>query len=126
MQMLANGGIHNGEHILGRKTIDLIRTNTLTPTMIKEDFSNDYLAGYGYGYGMRTLMNRYEGQHNGMLGQFGWTGGSGTWAECDPENESGDADPGSENTNRACGLSAQTRVIGDGGLPVPFRKFCSV
>ena len=55
MQMLANGGIHNGEHILGRKTIDLIRTNTLTPTMIKEDFSNDYLAGYGYGYGMRTL-----------------------------------------------------------------------
>ena len=85
MQMLANGGIHNGEHILGRKTIDLIRTNTLTPTMIKEDFSNDYLAGYGYGYGMRTLMNRYEGQHNGMLGQFGWTGGSGTWAECDPE-----------------------------------------
>ena len=33
---------------------------------------------------------------------------------------------GSENTNRACGLSAQTRVIGDGGLPVPFRKFCSV
>ena len=47
-------------------------------------------------------------------------------AECDPENESGDADPGSENTNRACGLSAQTRVIGDGGLPVPFRKFCSV
>ena len=35
-------------------------------------------------------------------------------------------DPGSENTNRACGLSAQTRVIGDGGLPVPFRKFCSV
>ena len=42
------------------------------------------------------------------------------------KNESGDADPGSENTNRACGLSAQTRVIGDGGLPVPFRKFCSV
>ncbi len=22
----------------------------------------------------------------GMLGQFGWTGGSGTWAECDPGN----------------------------------------
>lgn len=56
MQMLANGGIHNGRRIIGRKTIDLIRSNTLTPTMIEEDFSNTYLAGYGYGYGMRTLM----------------------------------------------------------------------
>ena len=84
MQMLANGGIHNGRRIIGRKTIDLIRSNTLTPTMIEEDFSNTYLAGYGYGYGMRTLMNRHVGQNNGNIGQFGWTGGSGTWAEADP------------------------------------------
>lgn len=84
MQMLANGGIHNGRRIIGRKTIDLIRSNTLTPTMIEEDFSNTYLAGYGYGYGMRTLMDRHVGQNNGNIGQFGWTGGSGTWAEADP------------------------------------------
>lgn len=84
MQMLANGGIHNGRRIMGRKTIDLFRTNTLTKTMIKEDFDNSYLAGYGYGYGVRTLMNPYAGQHNGSVGAFGWTGGSGTWAEADP------------------------------------------
>ena len=84
MQMLANGGVYNGERIMGRKTIDLMRTNTLTPEMIREDFSNDYLAGYGYGYGVRTLMNQYAGHHNGSLGAFGWTGGSGTWAEADP------------------------------------------
>jgi len=84
MQMLANGGVYNGKRIMGRKTIDLMRTNTLTDTMIREDFSNSYLAGYGYGYGVRTLMNPYEGQHNGSAGAFGWTGGSGTWAEADP------------------------------------------
>ncbi len=84
MQMLANGGEYNGERFLGRKTIDLMRTNTLTPEMIKKDFSNNYLAGYGYGYGVRTLMDKYTGHHNGSLGQFGWTGGSGTWAESDP------------------------------------------
>lgn len=84
MQMLANGGIYDGEQIIGRKTIDLLRTNTLTDTMISEDFSNSYLAGYGYGYGMRTLMDPYVGQHNGSVGAFGWTGGSGTWAEADP------------------------------------------
>ena len=45
---------------------------------------NTYLAGYGYGYGVRTMSHPYEGQHNGSLGAFGWTGGSGTWAEADP------------------------------------------
>ena len=84
MQMLANGGYYNGEKFLGRKTIDLMRTNTLTEQQIREDFTNNYLAGYGYGYGVRTLMDRYAGHHNGSLGAFGWTGGSGTWAESDP------------------------------------------
>ena len=84
MQMLACGGIYNGTRIMGRKTIDLLRTNTLTETMLREDFTNDYLAGYGYGYGMRTLMDPYVGHHNGSVGAFGWTGGSGTWAEADP------------------------------------------
>lgn len=84
MQMLANGGVYDGQRIMGRKTIDMMRTNTLSDDMIKNDFANEYLAGYGYGYGVRTLMDKYEGHHNGSLGQFGWTGGSGTWAEADP------------------------------------------
>ncbi len=84
MQMLANGGEYNGVRLIGRKTIDLLRTNTLSDKLIAEDFSNSYLAGYGYGYGMRTLMDKYSGQHNGSIGAFGWTGGSGTWAEADP------------------------------------------
>jgi CubicO group peptidase (beta-lactamase class C family) len=84
MQLLANGGIYRGTRLIGRKTIDLIRENTLSSELISEDFSNTYLAGYGYGYGMRTLMDKYIGQHNGSIGAFGWTGGSGTWAEADP------------------------------------------
>ena len=82
MQMLACGGVYKGERLMGRKTIDLFRTNTLTNTMIQEDFTNNYLAGYGYG--VRTLLDSYEGHHNGTPGAFGWTGGSGTWAEADP------------------------------------------
>ena len=85
MQMLANGGVYAGERFMGRKTIDLMRSNTLTPLQIREDFTNNYLAGYGYGYGVRTLMDKHAGHHNGSLGAFGWTGGSGTWAESDPE-----------------------------------------
>ena len=83
-QMLACGGVYRGKRIIGRKTIDLMRTNTLPEELIRRDFSNDYLAGYGYGYGVRTLMDPYAGQHNGAVGSFGWTGGSGTWCESDP------------------------------------------
>lgn len=86
MQMLACGGIFRGERILGRKTIDLIRTNVLTPGQM-QDYQNPYEAGYGYGYGFRTLMDRAAGDVNGSLGAFGWTGGYGSWCEADPEEQ---------------------------------------
>ena len=60
----------------------MLRTNHLTEAMLP-DFDNDYLAGYGYGLGFRTLLTQKYG-HNGHLGSFGWTGGSGIWVEADP------------------------------------------
>ncbi|HKM00150.1 MAG TPA: serine hydrolase domain-containing protein [Mobilitalea sp.] len=87
MQMLANGGYHKGERMLGRKTIDLLRTNYLNETQLMDFNNNTYLAGYGYGLGFRTLMDKSAGNHNGSLGAFGWTGGSGIWVEADPEEK---------------------------------------
>ena len=84
LQMLANGGKFNGQRIIGRKTIDLMRTNVLNDVQMK-DYQNPYEAGYGYGYGFRTLMNKADGNLNGSYGSFGWTGGFGTWCEADPE-----------------------------------------
>ncbi len=86
MYMLANGGTYNGKRFLGRKTVDLLHDNQLNETALK-DFHNDYLAGYGYGLGFRTLLSNAEGGHNGSKGAFGWTGGSGTWAEADPTEQ---------------------------------------
>lgn len=86
MQMLANGGRYKKERLLGRKTVDLLRTNYLNETQLK-DFTNTYLAGYGYGLGFRTLMDKAAGNHNGSIGAFGWTGGSGIWVEADPEEK---------------------------------------
>jgi CubicO group peptidase (beta-lactamase class C family) len=82
-QMLSNGGKYKGERLMGRKTIDLMRTNHLNAAQL-QDFTNLYLAGYGYGCGVRTVIDKAAGQHNGSIGAFGWTGGCGTWAECDP------------------------------------------
>ncbi len=82
MQMLANGGTYKGERYLSEGTVNMLHENQLSDEVIK-DFTNDYLAGYGYGLGFRTLMTQKYG-HNGRLGCFGWTGGAGTWAEADP------------------------------------------
>lgn len=80
MQMLANGGVYEGRRIMGRKTIDLMRSNSLS-----KPFDDTYNAGYGYGFGVRTLVDKNKGNHNGSLGAFGWTGGFGSWCEADPE-----------------------------------------
>ena len=80
MQMLACGGVYDGIRSMGRKTIDLMRSNTLGGT-----FDDNYNGGYGYGYGFRTLIDKAAGNNNGSLGSFGWTGGFGTYCEADPE-----------------------------------------
>lgn len=83
LQMLACGGVHKGRQIMGRKTIDLLRANVLDDG--HSCFEDVYNAGYGYGLGFRTVVNRAAGGLNGSVGAFGWTGGFGSWCEADPE-----------------------------------------
>lgn len=83
MQMLACGGEYKGQRIIGRKTIDLMRADGLNAAQL-HDFDDPYNAGYSFGYGVRTLVDKNKGNHNGSLGAFGWTGGFGTWCEADP------------------------------------------
>lgn len=80
MQMLACGGEFDGKRYMSRKTIDLLRTNTLDGL-----FGDTYNGGYGYGYGFRTLVDKNKANSNGSIGSFGWTGGFGTWCEADPQ-----------------------------------------
>ncbi len=81
-QMLACGGIYKGEQIMGRKTIDLMRQNQLNERQL-QDFTNPYLDGYGYGLGVRTMINPAAGS-NTSVGEFGWTGMMGTYVVIDP------------------------------------------
>ena len=83
LQMLAEGGSYNGRKIIGRKTIDMMRTNGLNKHQLKA-MDDEYNRGYGYGYGVRTLIDREKANCAGSPGSFGWTGGFGTWCEADP------------------------------------------
>lgn len=84
-QMLACGGVYKGERIIGRKTIDLMRTNQLNDQQLK-DFYSPYLEGYGYGLGVRTLLKPAAGV-NASPGEFGWTGMLGTYVSIDPSEK---------------------------------------
>lgn len=85
--MMANGGkTANGVPILNPRTIDLMRSNQLCAEALK-DFQNDYLAGYGYGLGVRTLMEPGAAYYGGNVGEFGWTGAGGTYTLIDPSEQ---------------------------------------
>jgi CubicO group peptidase (beta-lactamase class C family) len=84
--MLANGGELNGVNILGRKTIELMSTNHLQPDVLPY-YNWDYLKGYGYGLGVRVMMNPPLAGSNSSIGEFGWCGLAGTWVLIDPKEK---------------------------------------
>lgn len=84
---LCNGGVGlSGNRILSRRTIDLMRTNRLSDEMLK-NYDWDALAGYGYGLGVRTLINPAKAGALSPVGEFGWSGAAGAYLLADPENE---------------------------------------
>ena len=74
---LAMGGVgETGERIIGFSTLELIKTNQLDAKQII-NFNWSQFKGYGYGLGVRTLVDKVVGGSNGSLGEFGWGGAAG-------------------------------------------------
>ena len=86
-EALTNWGTSpDGVRILGRKTVELLRMDQLNEQQ-KCDFNWDYLAGYSYGLGVRTLVDPARAGIPGTKGEFGWCGVLGTWVLMDPEEQ---------------------------------------
>ena len=83
-QMLLHGGTLDGVRILGRKTVELISTDHLTPEQRKVD-SWDTQRGYGYGLGVRVMTHPELAGINGSAGEWGWDGAFGNWFCVDPK-----------------------------------------
>ena len=83
-QMLLHNGTLDGIRILGRKTIDLIATNHLTPQQ-QATHNWDTQRGYGYGLGVRVMTNPEIANINGSVGEWGWDGAFGNWFCVDPK-----------------------------------------
>lgn len=86
MAAIANGGISLcGEKIISSNTINLWKTNQLSMKQ-KEEFIWPQLKGYGYGLGVRTMIDKALSGSNGPIGEFGWAGAAGGIAIIDVEN----------------------------------------
>lgn len=82
-EALLNKGELNGNRIIGRETLDLMTQNHLQGKALKS-FNLD---GYGYGLGVRTMMNPQQAGFPGSLGEYGWSGAATTWMCIDPAKE---------------------------------------
>ncbi|MGI5899366.1 MAG: serine hydrolase domain-containing protein [Christensenellales bacterium] len=81
-------GHWKGVSILGKRTIALMAQNQLSPQAMK-DFEEKmgHYIGYGYGLGVRTMMDTAAAGSNGCAGEFGWYGMAGSWMLVDAENQ---------------------------------------
>ncbi len=79
------GVADNGERILSPGTINLMRTNHLNAVQM-QDLDWQQFVGYGYGLGVRTMVDRTVCGSNGPVGEFGWGGAAGAYVIIDPEN----------------------------------------
>jgi CubicO group peptidase (beta-lactamase class C family) len=80
------GKSQRGEQLLSKRTIDLMRTNHLDQTCLK-DFNWIQMSGYGYGLGVRTMIDKAKGGSLSPIGEFGWGGAAGAYVIIDQENE---------------------------------------
>jgi len=82
---MANGGVgKSGARILSPATVDLWRTPAFPPEKA-HTFDWDYMAGYEYGLGVRTLVNRTVAGSIAPVGEFGWGGAAGALVYMSPE-----------------------------------------
>lgn len=84
---LSLGGVGiNGARILAPETVALMHRNRLT-TMQRRKLFQPHLAPYGYGLGVRTLMEPERDGALAPLGEFGWGGAAGSTICADTTTE---------------------------------------
>ncbi len=85
---LANGGIaENGYRVLTEDSINEMRKCQLSKKALEVYQSNDITRqGYGYGLGVRTVLDPKKAGVSTKCAEFGWDGAAGSYVMIDPVN----------------------------------------
>lgn len=85
-QMLLGGGVLGDTRILGRKTVEAMRTNRMTPDIENRIVALDENSD-GFGFGLSVAVRDRPGTLIGSLGEFYWNGAYGTLWWADPTED---------------------------------------
>ena len=83
-RMLAAGGVHDGERIVGRKTLELMHANRVPAELLPFEIMGMPTPGYGFGLGSRVMLDVAASGRTGSVGEFGWAGAAKTYFWVDP------------------------------------------
>ena len=86
-QMLANGGQLDGEHVIGRKTLELMHTNHLPADLMPWELTGIPNPGMGFGLGSRVMVDVADFRGPGSVGEYGWAGAAKTYYWVDPAED---------------------------------------
>jgi CubicO group peptidase (beta-lactamase class C family) len=89
-QMLLNQGELDGIRLLGRKTVELMTMNHLSPALLPMHFNGvvDKLAmGIGYGLGFNVITDTAGLGTMGSAGDYGWGGNAETYFWVSPQEQ---------------------------------------
>jgi CubicO group peptidase (beta-lactamase class C family) len=84
-QMLLNGGTLDGTRIIGRKTLELMASDHLTPEVKIQGMLVSPGHSFGLGFAVRTQQG--VAPFLGSVGQFFWSGMAGTFFWIDPKED---------------------------------------
>jgi CubicO group peptidase (beta-lactamase class C family) len=84
--MLANHGEGNGVRLLSRKTVELMSSDHLGPTLSR---GPNFAPGPGYGFGLTVAVRTQPGMagYPGSVGEYNWGGAAGTAFWIDPKEK---------------------------------------
>lgn len=83
-RMLLNGKAPDGRAIVSRKMLEMMRTNRIPPEQLPLRIGMNPLPGYGWGLGVRVLLDPGRALGLSSIGEFGWAGAAATYFWVDP------------------------------------------
>ena len=84
---LASGESKDGYRLLRPETVALMKSNQLCEIGLNNFRTNSHNKGYGYGMGVRTLMDQKIENTLSPIGEFGWDGAAGAYCLIDTDNK---------------------------------------
>jgi CubicO group peptidase (beta-lactamase class C family) len=82
--MLLDGRTRDGRVLLGRKTLEMLRANRIPPEQLPLTIGMNALPGYGWGLGVRVMLDVGQAMALTGQGELGWAGAASTYFFVDP------------------------------------------